>query len=61
MTFVHAAEEGGLEMAVESKTAPTAKEKVGAHLAGVRAQKYGELAIRTRTNKKRKTKTYCYC
>lgn len=43
ITFVHPAEKDGLEMTVESKTAPTAKERVGAHLAGIRAQKYDEL------------------
>jgi hypothetical protein len=43
MTLVHEPTGKDLGFAVESKTAPTAKEKVGAHLAEKRAKKYDEL------------------
>jgi hypothetical protein len=43
MTLVHQPTPKDLGFAVESKAAPTTKEKVGAHLAEKRAKKYAEL------------------
>jgi hypothetical protein len=43
MTLVHEPTPKDLGFAVESKTAPTTREKVGAHLAEKRAKKYDEL------------------
>jgi hypothetical protein len=43
MTLVHHPTSKDLGFTVESKTAPTTKEKVGAHLAEKRAKKYDEL------------------
>src|SRR5262249_14812451 len=43
LTLVHQPTSKDLAFTVESKTAPTTKEKVGAHLAERRARKYDEL------------------